>query len=1095
MRAQRRLGAAVAAAIALSAWPAGMASGDGPTSTACTAQAVLADLQAGGDYVFDCTGPVTIEPADAHGDPAAFVVPSGKSASFDGTQSQVTFNARALSRVFVVSQGASLTLTGVTVTGGDNAVPDGNDGSDGASGEPGANGMQGNSGTGAGQAGGAGGNAGALPTQGTGGSDGQDGNDAYGGAISNQGSLTIIASTVEGNTDMAGGGGKGGGGGTGGAGGDGANGGNGGNASSTNVGTGGAGGPGGSGSDGAGGGGGGGGGDGGDADGGAIYNAASGTVLIVDSIFSGNSATGGSGGDGGAGAAGGDGGSAGVGGSGGLGYGNGNAGGNGARGGNAGDGGDGGDGGKGGKGGAGQGGAIFNDGGTLSVLDTAFNSNSVTGGFGGEAGNAAAGGSVHNGGAGGNGNGSASANGPGGNGANGGNGGVAGNGGAGGAPGGGGDGLGGAIYSTKTIAVDNAAVSAVARPADSPPTSFTGNTVSSDGPGFTCAAAGASPCTECAAGYTGCGGPGGVALQTQGASAGMAGDGTTDGTDGQPGSKPQAGDPGDLGPTTTPSPLLGGASIYVEGTQLIAQPTCSPASASTPAGTPVSVELSCSTNGGPPISYIILSQPQHGTLSALDPTNGTVVYTPLKGYVGTDSFTFGAGQLGGGVQSTSTTATITVTPPPLTGVVVSSPLPAPIILKPQPAPSVPVKQKTGRTLTKTTKRYIHDHKPLLIAQGKSLIKSAEQGLATVEAAEQWVEFADHAQEYLFSNSEVYKNIVQFLLKGGLKTITKTTILKLTREQALEIVNKIFELPLLHSLWSDALKGNGDELLNGHPVLAAIYRQLIIGLKAELLREFEEGKFPLDAVFDQVATLAKTYIEHAKTQMEDVITDTVKRIKVIHSDPPDPLYTQVPLASLPALPTGDPCRGVPGSAFCHDYGRALDSLVDVDARIAVLSELLLACDNRYGAAMAAGDVGAMSLQLSASEVYYGALAASLEQENAALSRLFGSEADLGITPFAAAPVDGGPALTEADALTLAQLGVLLTSLRGDLPGAAVGVLSGDLARATAATDTATQTAALSAFATEAKSAGGLAGALLASAAPDAASVGDGVVTAG
>ena len=745
----------------------------------------------------------------------------------------------------------------------------------------------------------------------------------------------------------------------------------------------------------------------------------------------------------------------------------------------------------------GQGGAIFNDGGTLSVLDTAFSQNSATGGFGGEAGNAGAGGSVHRGGGGGPGSGNSNAVGAGGNGGNAGNGGVAGNGGMGGAPGGGGDGLGGAIYSTDAIAVDDAAVPAIARPAGSSPTSFTGNVVSSNGAGFTCAGGASGNCSECAAGFTGCGGPGGLAIETQGAVGGAAGDGTPDGTVGQTGSTPQAGDQGDAGPTTTPAPLVGGASIYVAGTEMIAQPTCSPVSASTPAGTPVSVRLSCSANGGPPLSYIIASGPQHGTLSSLDPMNGTVVYTPLSGYVGTDSFTFEAGQIGGGVESTSATATITVTRPPLTGIVVSTPIPV-IPITQKPPPLVPVTPKPDQPPTKTTKRYRPENKPVLIKEGRELIESSEQALATIDAADKWVGFSDKAQEYLFSNLDVYKSIVKFLLKGGLKSITKTTILKLNRKQAEEIVKLIFELPLLHSLWSDALKGNGDQLLRGHPQLAAIYRQLIIGLKAQLLREFEEGKFPLDAIFDQVATLAETYIEHAKQKVEGVIARTKKRIKVIRKDPPAPQYAQVALAALPALPAGDPCRSAPGSAFCHDYASALDSLVGADTRIAVLSDLLLTCDDRYGAARAAGDVAAMNLQLSASEVYYGALAASETQENAATARLFGAEADLGITSPAAPlapPVDTGPATAQADALTLSQLGLLVTSVRPQLPASVAGALSADLAAATAATNTEAQTAALIAFAREAQSAGGLAGAFLALGAPDAASVGDGVIVAG
>ena len=129
-------------------------------------------------------------------------MPSGITVSFDGTAAGVTFNGQGASRLFDVSTSASLTLTGVILTAGDVQGPSGDDGSDGSSGVDGLNGAQGANATMVGVAGGVGGNAPAGVNgagAGGGGSDGEAGNDAYGGAISNQGSLAIIDSVVEDN--------------------------------------------------------------------------------------------------------------------------------------------------------------------------------------------------------------------------------------------------------------------------------------------------------------------------------------------------------------------------------------------------------------------------------------------------------------------------------------------------------------------------------------------------------------------------------------------------------------------------------------------------------------------------------------------------------------------------------------------------------------------------------------------------------------------------------------------------------------------------------------------------------------------------------
>ena len=73
----------------------------------------------------------------------------------------------------------------------------------------------------------------------------------------------------------------------------------------------------------------------------------------------------------------------------------------------------------------------------------------------------------------------------------------------------------------------------------------------------------------------------------------------------------------------------------------LAPPVCSQVASSTPVGTPVVVQLSC-TNPIGVVTYAIDDLPQHGSLGALDTTHGKLTYTPSAGYVGGDSFTFHA---------------------------------------------------------------------------------------------------------------------------------------------------------------------------------------------------------------------------------------------------------------------------------------------------------------------------------------------------------------------------------------------------------------------------------------------------------------------
>ncbi|MGH7717294.1 MAG: Ig-like domain-containing protein, partial [Gemmatimonadaceae bacterium] len=76
-----------------------------------------------------------------------------------------------------------------------------------------------------------------------------------------------------------------------------------------------------------------------------------------------------------------------------------------------------------------------------------------------------------------------------------------------------------------------------------------------------------------------------------------------------------------------------------------AVPTCNELPAQTFHGQQVAVELAC--QGPAPLTYAIAEQPEHGELSGLDPSAGTVTYTPEAGFTGTDSFAYAASNPGG----------------------------------------------------------------------------------------------------------------------------------------------------------------------------------------------------------------------------------------------------------------------------------------------------------------------------------------------------------------------------------------------------------------------------------------------------------------
>lgn len=92
-------------------------------------------------------------------------------------------------------------------------------------------------------------------------------------------------------------------------------------------------------------------------------------------------------------------------------------------------------------------------------------------------------------------------------------------------------------------------------------------------------------------------------------------------------------------------------------------PTCTDVTGTTPPATPLGVQLACTDPDSNPLTFALVSNPGHGTLSGFDPATGRVTYTPAAGFTGTDTFTYHATDIGDPADATSNTATVTITVP------------------------------------------------------------------------------------------------------------------------------------------------------------------------------------------------------------------------------------------------------------------------------------------------------------------------------------------------------------------------------------------------------------------------------------------------
>ncbi|MFI4967994.1 MAG: Ig-like domain-containing protein [Gammaproteobacteria bacterium] len=83
-------------------------------------------------------------------------------------------------------------------------------------------------------------------------------------------------------------------------------------------------------------------------------------------------------------------------------------------------------------------------------------------------------------------------------------------------------------------------------------------------------------------------------------------------------------------------------------------PTANNGSVSTNAGTAVNGSLSASDTDGDSLTFAVVANPAHGTVSVTNTSTGAFTYTPVSGFSGSDSFTFHATDSAGNVSNTAT---------------------------------------------------------------------------------------------------------------------------------------------------------------------------------------------------------------------------------------------------------------------------------------------------------------------------------------------------------------------------------------------------------------------------------------------------------
>ena len=111
-----------------------------------------------------------------------------------------------------------------------------------------------------------------------------------------------------------------------------------------------------------------------------------------------------------------------------------------------------------------------------------------------------------------------------------------------------------------------------------------------------------------------------------------------------------------------------GLNVYVASGPVwnIAQdvpPTCQPITVQVPGGVLSTIKLGCSDIDGDSITAMSVVTPPHGAqVGGIALADQSILYSPLNGFTGADSFTYTA--TAGGVTSAPATVTITVSAPP-----------------------------------------------------------------------------------------------------------------------------------------------------------------------------------------------------------------------------------------------------------------------------------------------------------------------------------------------------------------------------------------------------------------------------------------------
>jgi Cadherin-like domain len=95
-------------------------------------------------------------------------------------------------------------------------------------------------------------------------------------------------------------------------------------------------------------------------------------------------------------------------------------------------------------------------------------------------------------------------------------------------------------------------------------------------------------------------------------------------------------------------------------------PSCGPVVDNVAAGAPTTIVLSCNAQNHDPVTLAIAGAPAHGKLGTINQAAGTVLYTPVAGYAGPDSFSYRAsdGPLASNPATVSLTIARAATPAP-----------------------------------------------------------------------------------------------------------------------------------------------------------------------------------------------------------------------------------------------------------------------------------------------------------------------------------------------------------------------------------------------------------------------------------------------